>query len=90
MRLDREGTLEAWNQYREQVVAHFGFDEKPAAKAKDAQKLREQQFTSLLDENAEDIDKYFQGLERRDKYRGRRREPRSRPCVTSSQRSSRS
>ena len=69
VRLDREGTLEAWNQYREQVVAHFGFDQKQAAKAKDAQKLREQQFTSLLDENAEDIAKYFQGLERRDKYR---------------------
>jgi len=70
VRLDREGTLEAWNQYREQVVAHFGFDEKQAAKAKGAQKLREEQFTSLLDENAEDIAKYFQGLERRDKYRG--------------------
>lgn len=69
VRLDREGTLEAWNQYREQVVAHFGFDEEQAAKAKDAQKLREQQFTWLLDENAEDIAKYFQGLERRDKYR---------------------
>ena len=70
VRLDREGTLEAWNQYREQVVAHFGFDAKQAAKAKDAQKLREEQFTSLLDENAEDIAKYFRGLERRDKYRG--------------------
>jgi uncharacterized membrane protein YphA (DoxX/SURF4 family) len=69
VRLDREGTLEAWNQYREQVVAHFGFDEKQAAKAKEAQKLREQQFTWLLDENTEDIAKYFQGLERRDKYR---------------------
>jgi uncharacterized membrane protein YphA (DoxX/SURF4 family) len=69
VRLDREGTLEAWNQYREQVVAHFGFDDKQAAKAKEAQKLREQQFTWLLDENAEDIDKYFQGLERRDRYR---------------------
>jgi hypothetical protein len=70
VRLDREGTLEAWNQYREQVVAHFGFDDKQAAKAKEAQKLREQQFTWLLDENAEDIAKYFQGLERRDKIPG--------------------
>lgn len=70
VRLDREGTLEAWNQYREQVAAHFGFDQKQAAKAKAVQKFREEQFTSLLDENAEDIAKYFQGLKRRDKYRG--------------------
>ena len=90
VRLDREGTLEAWNQYREQAVAHFGFDQTQAGKAKQVQQLREEQFTSLLDENAEDIAKYFQGLERRDKYRGNRREPRSRPCATSSQPSRRS
>jgi len=68
-RLDREGTLEAWNQYREQVVNHYGFDQKQAAKAKEVQKFREQQFAWLLDENAADIDEYFKGLERVDKYR---------------------
>ncbi len=68
-RLDRDGTLGAWNQYREQVAAHYGFDPKQAAKAKEVQKFREQQFLSLLDDNAEDIDEYFKGLDRRDKYR---------------------
>ena len=68
-RLDRKGTLDAWDQYREQAIAHFGFDAKQAAKAKEAAELRVLQFTSLLDDNAEDIAKYFHGLERRDKYR---------------------
>ena len=68
-RLDRKATLEAWDQYREQVANHYGFDQKQAAKAKEVQKFREQQFMSLLDDNAEDIDEYFKGLDRRDKYR---------------------
>jgi uncharacterized membrane protein YphA (DoxX/SURF4 family) len=68
-RLDRDGTLNSWSQYCEQVTAHYGFDAKQAAKAKDVLKFREEQFTSLLDENAEDIDQYFKGLERRDRYR---------------------
>ena len=68
-RLDRDGTLQAWSQYCEQVGAHYSFDAKQAAKAKEVLKLREQQFTSLLDDNAADIDEYFKGLDRRDKYR---------------------
>jgi uncharacterized membrane protein YphA (DoxX/SURF4 family) len=68
-RLDREGTLDAWNQYRERVAAHFGFDEKQAAKASEVLKFRERQYVTLLDDNAADIDTYFRGLERRDKYR---------------------
>lgn len=68
-RLDREGTLDAWNQYRERVAAHYGFDEQQVAKAKEVFKLRELQYVTLLDDNAEDIDTYFRGLERRDKYR---------------------
>jgi uncharacterized membrane protein YphA (DoxX/SURF4 family) len=69
VRLDRVVTLEAWNQYREQVGAHFGFDQKQADKAKEVQRFREQQLLTLLEDNAEDIAKYFQGLDRRDKYR---------------------
>jgi len=68
-RLDREGTLDAWNQYRERVAAHFGFDEKQAARASEVLKFRERQYATLLDDNAADIDTYFRGLERRDKYR---------------------
>jgi uncharacterized membrane protein YphA (DoxX/SURF4 family) len=68
-RLDREGTLDRWSQYCEQVTAHYGFDAKQAGKAKEALRFREQQFTSLMDDNAEDIDQYFKGLERRDAYR---------------------
>jgi len=69
VRLDRKGTLDAWGQYREQVAAHYGFDQKQAAKATEVLKIRQAQFTSLLDENAEDIAKYFHELDRRDKYR---------------------
>jgi len=68
-RLDRDGTLAAWDQYREKVVAHYGFDQAQAAKAKEVQDFREQQLNWLFDENQADIDEYFKGLERRDKYR---------------------
>lgn len=68
-RLDREGTLDAWNQYRERVVSHYGFDEQQAARAVELTKRREDQFVALLDDNASDIAQYFQGLERRDRYR---------------------
>jgi uncharacterized membrane protein YphA (DoxX/SURF4 family) len=68
-RLDREGTLDAWNQYRERVAAHFGFDEKQTAKASEVLKFRERQYVTLLDDNAVDINTYFHGLDRRDKYR---------------------
>jgi uncharacterized membrane protein YphA (DoxX/SURF4 family) len=69
VRLDRVITLEAWGQYRAQVGDHFGFNQKQADKAKEVQRFREEQFLTLLEDNAEDIDKYFQGLDRRDKYR---------------------
>ena len=76
VRLDREGTLEAWNQYREQAVAHFGFDAKAGCQGQGCSEVTRRAVMSLLDENAEDIAKYFQGLERRDKYRGKHRGPR--------------
>jgi uncharacterized membrane protein YphA (DoxX/SURF4 family) len=68
-RLDKEATLEAWNQYRQQVVEHYGFDEKQAKSAEDKLKYREKQLTTLFDEEGVDIDKYLKGLDRRDAYR---------------------
>jgi len=95
VRLDGTSTLEVWGQYREQLAAHYGWDQKQAAQAKKLQEFRERQLLSLLYDDEADIDKYFdrskyggdieklledlrykediakyfQGLDRRDKYR---------------------
>ena len=68
-RLDREGTLDTWNQYRERIAAHYGFDEKQTAKASELVKFRERQYVAFWDDNTEEIANYFRGLERRDRYR---------------------
>ena len=67
-RLDLEGTKELWNQYRQQVVEHYGFDETQAKAAETSLERREAQLKTLFDENAEDIQQYLNGLERRDRY----------------------
>jgi uncharacterized membrane protein YphA (DoxX/SURF4 family) len=65
-RLDGRGTLDAWDQYREQLASHYGFDEKQAAKARKVQDFRERQLLSLLYDDEENIDKFFD----RSKYGG--------------------
>jgi uncharacterized membrane protein YphA (DoxX/SURF4 family) len=68
-RLNKEATLEAWNQYRQQVADHYGFDEQQAEAAAKKLEYREQQLETLFAEEAVEIDKYLRGLERRDNYR---------------------
>ncbi len=68
-RLDRKATLEAWNQYRQQVVDHYGFDDPQAAAAAKKLKFHERQLDTLFDDEGVEIDKYLQGLDRRDAYR---------------------
>jgi uncharacterized membrane protein YphA (DoxX/SURF4 family) len=68
-RLDKEATLERWNQYRQQVVDHYGFDQKQAVEAEKKLTWRAQQLESLFDDNAEDINKYLNGLDRLERYR---------------------
>jgi len=65
-RLDEKATLDAWNQYREQVGRRHGFDDKQAAAAEGIYKNSEQQLRDFFEENAEDIYVYRKGLERRD------------------------
>jgi uncharacterized membrane protein YphA (DoxX/SURF4 family) len=68
-RLDQEATKEAWNQYRQQVVDYYGFDEAQAKQAQRQLEYREMQLDAFFADNAEEIDKYFKGLERRDRNR---------------------
>jgi uncharacterized membrane protein YphA (DoxX/SURF4 family) len=66
VRLDIEGTLQAWDIYRERVSNHYGFDDKQKQKAADVQKQREGQLKGFFSENNDDIDKYFKELARLD------------------------
>ncbi|HTN75011.1 MAG TPA: DoxX family protein [Pirellulaceae bacterium] len=69
-RLNKDETLDAWSAYKEDAIAHYGFDDKQIKTADQLNKQYAEQFTWYLGSNAEDIDEYFLGLERRDKYRG--------------------
>ena len=60
-RLDKDATLLAWEQYREQVAHHYGFD---AEQIKAAQKIydrRRRQLEAFFRNNAEDIEAYLNG-----------------------------
>jgi len=65
-RLDEKATLDAWNQYREQVCRQYGFDTKQIASAEEVYKYRAQQLKDFFKENGEDVRVYRKGLERRD------------------------
>lgn len=57
-RLDKDKTAQAWNAYREKVLAAYGADE---ATLEQAQKLTEsyvEQFQGFLDSNEEDLEKF--------------------------------
>lgn len=69
-RLDAESTLVEWQAFRDNAATHYGFDEKQIKQADAVYKRYERQLTSFLGGNAEDINEYFLGLERRDKYSG--------------------
>jgi uncharacterized membrane protein YphA (DoxX/SURF4 family) len=69
-RLDKDRTLRDWNQYREQVVQHYGFDEKQAkVAAQEIYDSRSGQLEEFFKENSEDIDTYLKGLDRRHRNR---------------------
>jgi len=78
-RLDKEGTLQGWKQYREQIARHYGFDDKQAKAAQQRYEHRSKQLKRVFEENAEDIDNYLKGLERRDRNR---RDPAYREVVS--------
>ena len=68
-RLDEEATLEAWNQYRQQIVQHYGFDQKQAKQAQKKLEYRERQLKTLFAEEEADIQKYLKDLDRVAAYR---------------------
>jgi uncharacterized membrane protein YphA (DoxX/SURF4 family) len=68
-RLDKDGTLDAWTQYRQQVVKHYAFDADQQQQAEKVLCYRSDQLKVFFEENKEDVEKYFRGLERRDQNR---------------------
>lgn len=68
-RLDEEKTLDAWKQYRQQLINHYGFDDKQKKRADDVFQRRLDQLEYFFAVNAEEINEYFLGLERRDRNR---------------------
>jgi uncharacterized membrane protein YphA (DoxX/SURF4 family) len=66
-RLDAETTLAEWDDYRDRVSGHFGFDEKQDKAASDTVKRYEGRLKAFLGSKSEEIDEYEKWLERRDK-----------------------
>jgi uncharacterized membrane protein YphA (DoxX/SURF4 family) len=65
-RLDAETTLEEWNDYRDRVSSHFGFDEKQDKTAADTVKRYEGRLKAFLGSKSDEIDEYEKWLARRD------------------------
>lgn len=65
-RLDADGTIEAWTNYRDEVVAHYDFDEKQAKAASDVVKRFESRLKAFVGGKNEEIVEYQNFLQRRD------------------------
>jgi uncharacterized membrane protein YphA (DoxX/SURF4 family) len=65
-RLDLEGTLADWDNYRNQIVNHFEFDEKQQKAAADLVKRYEGRLKQFLGSKSDVVDEYGRWLERRD------------------------
>jgi len=65
-RLDAETTVEEWNDYRDRVAAHYGFDEKQEETATDTVKRYEGRLKAFLGSKSDEIDEYEKWLARRD------------------------
>src|SRR5439155_26176720 len=65
-RLDAETTLAEWNDYRDRVVSHYGFDEKQEKATADTVKRYEGRLKQFLGSKRDEIEEYEKWLERRD------------------------
>lgn len=65
-RLDLDTTLAHWDQFRQQIVHHYGLDEAQQKKASDIVKRFEGRLRSFLGSRREQIDEYVRWLDRRD------------------------
>ena len=70
-RLSIEDTRDAWQAFRDQAASHYGFDEGQQRQADGVLKRYERQLNWYIGSQQADIDEYLEGLQRRDKYRGR-------------------
>lgn len=68
-RLDREQTVQIWDEFHVRASQHFGFDEEQAKKAQQIFAARTGQLDWFLDSQADKIDEYRNGLVRRAKNR---------------------
>ncbi len=64
-----DAALDAWTQYRQQVVEHYGFDEKQQKQADQVYRFHAAQLSAFFEEKGEDLKKYLKGLKRRDRNR---------------------
>lgn len=67
-RLDASRTEQTWDEYRERIGRHYGFDEAQQERAQKIYAQRRDQLRWVLSENADDVDEYRDGLQRLARY----------------------
>ena len=65
-RLNYKETVAYWDQYRNRIVSHYGFDDKQQAAAKQTLEDHADRLDDYLGAKKEDIDQYVQAVKRRD------------------------
>jgi uncharacterized membrane protein YphA (DoxX/SURF4 family) len=66
--LDLNPTLVHWENYRDRIGVHFGFDEKQTKEADRITKAMASRYRGFISSNMKDIEEYYQQLVRRDAY----------------------
>jgi uncharacterized membrane protein YphA (DoxX/SURF4 family) len=66
-RLDLEGTLAQWDEYRHDVVNHYGFDKEQTKQAEQTLKAYEGRVRQFFAAKSETIEEYFDWVDRRRK-----------------------
>jgi len=64
-RLDPKGTLAQWDNYRNRVVSHYGFDDQQKKKADEVFKAYEGRLKQFFSVEGDTIHEYFQWVDRR-------------------------
>ena len=64
-RLDLNGTLADWDDYRHRVVNHYGFDDKQTKQADQVFKTYEARLKQFIGAKSETIEEYFDWVDRR-------------------------
>jgi uncharacterized membrane protein YphA (DoxX/SURF4 family) len=67
-RLNYDATARHWDDYRNRVVAHYGFDEKQSAETKATLDNYLRRYIYLLNDKEADLKQYYDELKRRDEY----------------------